>query len=106
MNYFDTQIMTYTINISQNEDNSQQIIKKQIYEFKNEINRVKTLPYYKGEDDYIINDIEKIITKKYTQHLLNIFFTLIRLKIKCIQFRKRYYQLYGLGYNKLYNKWG
>ena len=37
MNYFDTQIMTYIINISQNEDNSQHIIKKQIYEFKNEI---------------------------------------------------------------------
>jgi len=80
MNYFDTQKMTYTINISHNEDNSQQIIKKQIYEFKHEINRIKTLPYYMGEDDYIITDIGKIITKKYTQYLLNIFFTLIRLK--------------------------
>ena len=77
MNIFDNQIMTYKINFSINgDDNVCNTIEKKIGDFKKEIIRVKSLPYYKGEDNDIINDIENIIRKKYTQYLLNIFFLL------------------------------
>ena len=58
------------------------LLKKKIKDFKNEINRVKSLPYYHGEDNIIIQDIENIIRRKYTQYLLSIFFTMIKIKNK------------------------
>lgn len=93
MNIFDDNIMLYKINVSINsgEDSTYNIIKKNIGDFKKEINRVKSLSYYRGEDNYIINDIENIIRKKYTKYLLNIFFTIVRLKIICIKFKKKKY---------------
>ena len=106
MNIFNDKILKYKLNLSTNgDDNTHQTIEKKIKDFKNEINRVKSLPYYHGEDNIIIQDIENIIRRKYTQYLLSIFFTMIRLKIKFIKFRKKYYCYDGKGYHKLLNNW-
>ena len=110
INGFDNKVIKFSISLMSEygEDSNSIILTKKVSEIKQEIKRVKNIPYYRGEDNFEIIRIENLILEQrkiYIKRIENLFLFTIFMKLYLIKFRKRYNKFNGIGYNKILKNW-